>query len=415
MTTSYIQAGFGSGSLFAIPEGANPTPIPFGIIQDVAFEFTYELKTLHGQRQWAVKSAKGKGKATWKCKSAQINGAALNQLMFNGTLTASTQQLTALAEAHTVPGVAGTPAPIVTVTYASTFLGNISVDYSSGGAYLVPVTAGSETTGFYSVTAAGVYTFGGTDKNTAMHFTYLREATETNEAQTVPAPAGPYTITVTNAATFMSNVGVKYAATLNPLICVAVADIATGKYAFDPATGIYTFHSSDASVAVLMSYTRSVTVTAEAHTVPNPSSQTVTATFGATFVNDLGVKYALTGVPLGRVAGGAEATGYYSVSAVGVYTFAAGDSAAAVLLEYEYTAATGKTITINNNLMGDSLYFLMVLNILFEGNTAQLHMVKAIANKWTFGTKLDDFTIPDWEGEFFCNDAGILGYLSMTR
>jgi hypothetical protein len=412
--TSNIQAAFGSGSLFAIPSGANPTPVPFGIIQDTTFDFSYELKTLHGQLQWAVKSARGKGKATWKCKSAQLNGAVINQIFFNGSLAASSQDLTALAEVHTVPGVAGTPTPNVTVTYASTFLGNISVDYAAGGAYLVPVTAGSEATGFYSVTTAGVYTFGGTDVATAMHFTYLYEATETNEAHTVPAPAGPYTVTVTQAATFVSNVTVKYAATLNPLICVASGSEAAGKYSFAPATGIYTFAAADASVDMLFTYTRTTTATAEAHTVPNPVSQTVTATYNATWANDLGVKYALTGIQLGCVAGGAEATGFYSVAA-GVYTFAAGDSAAVVALTYSYTAATGNKITITNNLMGDAPYFEMVFDIIFEGNNAQLHMVKAVANKWTFGSKLDDFTIPDWEGEFMCNDAGILGYISFTR
>ena len=416
MTTSNIQAAFGSGSLYAIPEGANPTPIQFGVIQDVEFDFSYESKQLYGQRQWAVKIAKGKGKAGWKCKSAQLNAAALNQLLFNGTLTSTSQELAALAEVHTVPGVAGTPSPVVAVTYAATFLGNISVDYSSGGVYLVPIAAGSETTGFYSVSAAGVYTFGGTDINKAMHFTYLYEATETDEAQTVPAPAGPYTITVDESDTFIANVGVKYAATLTPLICVAVADIATGKYAFDPDTGIYTFHSSDASKAVLMSYTHTKTATAEAHTVPNPVAQTVTATNGASFANDLGVKYALTGVPLGCIIAGSEATGFYSVnSTTGVYTFAAGDAAAVVALNYAYTAASGKTITITNNLMGDSIYFMMVLNVIFEGNAAQLHMVKAFATKWEFSTKQDEFVVPGWEGEFCVNDADILGYISTSK
>ena len=66
----------------------------------------------------------------------------------------------------------------------------------------------------------------------------------------------------------------------------------------------------------------------EAHSVPAVSTYTITSTNSATFDQDLGVTYALTGQPFVMVASG-PTVGQYSVSA-GVYTFAAADASVAV-------------------------------------------------------------------------------------
>ena len=412
MATSHIQAAFGSGSLFALLGGSNPTPVKFGIIQDVTIDFSFDMKELHGQKQFAVKLARGKAKATWKCVAAQLKGKVINDIFFNGTSTARTQDLTALDEAHTVPGSAVSPARTVTVTYASTFLGNVSVNYvSEGRLYLGVVAAGAEDTGFYSVTRAGVYTFADGDKNTAMNFSYLRKATITDEAITIAST--PFKNTVDQAATFIGNVSIKYSATNNPLLQVLNSPT-VGQYSVELATGKITFAAADEGVAVTVTYDYGLLVSDEAHTTPNPVSQTVTVTYNATFTDDLGLKYATTGLQLTRVAGGAEATGYYSVSE-GVYTFAAGDGGAALLMSYAYTERSGQMTTITNNLMGSGIYFEMVFNEIFEGNTVQIHMTKALANKWNFATKNDDFVIPNWEGSFQADDSDVIGYISMTQ
>ena len=73
----------------------------------------------------------------------------------------------------------------------------------------------------------------------------------------------------------------------------------------------------------------------ETTSVPASSPYTYSTTFHSTFVSDQGVVYASSALPLKQVAS-SPTTGQYSVSA-GVYTFAAGDAGAAVLISYTYT------------------------------------------------------------------------------
>ena len=87
---------------------------------------------------------------------------------------------------------------------------------------------------------------------------------------------------------------------------------------------------------------QTATAFAEAGTVPAVSTYTVTVANSVTWTVDQGVVYAATGLPLKRVASG-PTTGQYSVAA-GIYTFAAADANAKVLISYNYTiAATGQT------------------------------------------------------------------------
>jgi hypothetical protein len=79
-----------------------------------------------------------------------------------------------------------------------------------------------------------------------------------DEAGTVPA-ATTYTITVTNAATFVTDFGVRDASTGQQLQTVTTAP-ATGQYSVDPATGIYTFAAADANRKVLISYSYTSTL-----------------------------------------------------------------------------------------------------------------------------------------------------------
>ena len=65
--------------------------------------------------------------------------------------------------------------------------------------------------------------------------------------------ATAYTVTVTNSANFVADQGVVYASSGLPLEQVAAGSEATGKYSV--AAGVYTFDSTDASAAVLISYT----------------------------------------------------------------------------------------------------------------------------------------------------------------
>jgi hypothetical protein len=95
---------------------------------------------------------------------------------------------------------------------------------------------------------------------------------------------------------------------------------------------------------VVVSYSAGYAVQSEAATVPaapGPYSVTAAAPFGP-WASDAGVAYA-DGAPLAAVAGNNPAAGQYNVSA-GIYTFAAADAGAAVLLSYGFIPAA-----INNS------------------------------------------------------------------
>ena len=408
--SSSIQAAFGAGTLYSIPTDTYPTPIKFGIMQDVTLDFSFETKQLYGAKQFALKLARGKAKATWKAKVAQLDANAINTLFLNGTLTDGSQDLTSMDEAHSLPGSPVGPAPTVTVTHAADFIGNILVDKSDVPLY--PVTAGSESTDHYSFTDDGVFTFAAGNAGDALAFTYLYHKAVTNEDHTVPST--PFHVDATNAANFESNTSVKYAGSLNVLLCVESGDEAAGKYSFNSTTGEYTFAAADEGADILISYVYRATATDEAHTVPTPTSYTVQVTHHADFLEDLGVM-TYGGIPLIRVAGGTEVEGTYSVdTGTGIYTFSSADAGNTYLFSYSYSSSTGSKITINNNYMGDTPYFEVVFTTVFEGNTYQLHMLKSAMDKWNFPTKLDDFTIPEASGEFFANDAGVIGYMSLS-
>jgi hypothetical protein len=88
------------------------------------------------------------------------------------------------------------------------------------------------------------------------------------EVHSVPG-TGPFTITVSNATHFVADQGVTYAANGLPLIAVASAP-ATGQYAVNAATGVYTFASGDSSAGVLISYNYTNSSQGESLVIGNP-------------------------------------------------------------------------------------------------------------------------------------------------
>ena len=243
------QLAFGSGILWGTPTTdsagaavANPTPVQFGVLQEVSLDVSFETKTLYGQNQFPVAVGRGKGKISGKAKFAQLNGTLLNSLLFGQTLNS---------------GIVG-----------------------------------------------DVYDTTGT---------------------LVPA-SSPYTITPTV-----------------------------------PSSGTWT--------------------------------------------TDLGVKGA-DGVPYIRVAS-SPAAGQYTVSA-GVYTFAAGDTGKQVFISYQYTATStsaGKS-TVTNQLMGYAPSFRVDMLMPFNGKQMIWTLPNAVSTKLALATKLDDFTVPEFDFEGFADAAG---------
>ena len=147
----------------------------------------------------------------------------------------------------------------------------------------------------------------------------------------------------------------------------------------------------------------------EAATVPATPFQ-VTVTNSATYKQDWGVRYASganAGIPLTRVAA-SPAVGQYSVNtSTGVYTFASGDTGAAVQISYTFTAAaTGTQLNITNQFMGFAPTIQVLLQTVYNASQFNVLLYAVVASKLSFATKQEDFIIPEFDFEAFANAAG---------
>lgn len=145
-----------------------------------------------------------------------------------------------------------------------------------------------------------------------------------------------------------------------------------------------------------------------------PYQIVVTPPNSGSFVTDLGVINASTGLPMTRVAS-APATGQYSVSA-GTYTFAAADTGLGVLISYEYsaTSTSAKYGSISNQLMGYSPFFMCELSNSYQGKSLLLKFNRCTSSKLALPFKNEDFMMPDFEFEAMADDAGNIGTWAST-
>lgn len=148
----------------------------------------------------------------------------------------------------------------------------------------------------------------------------------------------------------------------------------------------------------------------EAGTVPGSSVYTITVSNHTTWVTDLGVIYAATGIPFVRVSG-SPSIGQYSVAA-GVYTFAAADASANVKISYTYTTSGGFTLTMANQLLGSSPFFMAVFNEVYNGNPFLLQLNRCMSSKLSLPFKLEDFTLQAFEFSAFADDSNTIGIIS---
>jgi hypothetical protein len=152
-------------------------------------------------------------------------------------------------------------------------------------------------------------------------------------------------------------------------------------------------------------------------TVPTtPFQLTPAVPSSGTFVEDMGVTYSATGLPLVRVASG-PTVGQYSVTEPGgVYTFAAADTAAVVLMSFVYSvAATGLSVTFANQLMGYGPIIEVTLSVQYNNQAKLLRIFNCVCSKITLPTKNDDFVIPDFEFSAFANSAGNVFEMNDTQ
>ncbi len=153
----------------------------------------------------------------------------------------------------------------------------------------------------------------------------------------------------------------------------------------------------------------------EAQAVPSTAPFTATVTNAAAFNDDLGVYYALSGLPFARVTT-PSVTGQYSAASTGVYTFDSADAGASVLVSYTYNATAGGTkITITNQLMGTSPTFKATFYGNFQGQPLSLRLNQCMGAKLSLPTKVDDFTIHEFDFDAFADASGTIGYFSTAQ
>lgn len=319
---------FGIGGMYARPVGGNlgsPSgPQIFGTIQDVSVDFSQKLVPLRGQLKGPDDVAPSDMDVKGKGAFGNINVQIYNSLLFANTVT---------------PGIKKVPV-------------------YPGEAHVVP-TAGANT----------VLTF------TAVAVDALTQIAEYEYAShTGPSPQVDETCTVTGFSTGGNNV-----------------------------TGVLLYVNGS---AVGMALTTQANET-HAGTGTIVNAGTVTVTNNATFINDLGVKYAANGLQLQQVASGDEALGAYSVDeATGIYTFADADVGAALLFFYSYLdTSDGQTMLVVNELQGYGPVFELYLMMPYQGANG-LHLFNCRSSKMSAPLKRDNYVISDFEFEAFPNAAG---------
>jgi hypothetical protein len=157
-------------------------------------------------------------------------------------------------------------------------------------------------------------------------------------------------------------------------------------------------------------------VTSFATAIPAASPYTVTIAppSSGTFVSDQGVIDVAAGSPMKRVSS-APATGQYSVSAAGVYTFAAADTGKSIAVSYEYSAtdASAQVIQITNQQMGYAPMFKAALDLSYQGKSMTLVLNRCSSSKLSLPFKADDFVVPDFDFSAMEDDAGNIGYIAL--
>ena len=145
----------------------------------------------------------------------------------------------------------------------------------------------------------------------------------------------------------------------------------------------------------------------ETTSVPAVSPFTYSTVFHSTFVADQGVVYATTGLPMKAVAA-SPTVGQYTVAA-GIYTFSSADAGAAVLISYSYgVTGSGESIAVVSQPIGPSITFSANLFATdpTTGKQFSLLLYNCVAEKLAFGTKLEDFMMPELDFQCFANAAG---------
>lgn len=199
-----MQNLFGSGFLYGVPTAdatgaaiANPSPVQFGVLQDVSVDFSFDNKQLHGQNQFPVAVGRGKGKINIKSKFAQIHGALFNSVFFGGALSSGIVSVRNDTVGKVIPTTPFTitagatdNATTALIPNSGTFLRDLGVINDQG----VPMTrvASAPAAGQYTCSPVGAYVFNTADaaKLVFINFEYTATSTTAKTSTLSNQPMG---------------------------------------------------------------------------------------------------------------------------------------------------------------------------------------------------------------------------------
>lgn len=187
------QYTFGAGALYAESQTdangsviATPTPIQFGVLQDVSFDVNLEVKQLHGSSQFPVDVAGGKGSITGKASAAKINLQLFNSIFFGQSITSGS----IIAHTDTVGSSIPSSSPY-TITPTPPSSGTWTRDLgiiSASGVPLIRVES-APSTGEYIVDD-GEYTFASADAGVKVFINFEYTVTTGKKMTVVNKPMG---------------------------------------------------------------------------------------------------------------------------------------------------------------------------------------------------------------------------------
>lgn len=174
-------AVFGPGILIITQLGvANPTPVNIGYAQEFSYDEAGDTKSLHGQNQYPLVSARGTIKATGKIKAATLSGLALNAA-FNGQSFVNGQLIMQYGEADTVPA---SPYVLnVSPPGGGTFDADLGILYAATGLPFKKV-ASAPAIGQYAESGAA-YTFNASDSGAPILASYAYDTGAGGQTLTV--------------------------------------------------------------------------------------------------------------------------------------------------------------------------------------------------------------------------------------
>jgi len=151
-------------------------------------------------------------------------------------------------------------------------------------------------------------------------------------------------------------------------------------------------------------------------------SQTVTAnvftaTNGANYKADLGVYYAANGVALTPVAASPLVAQYTVNAANGNYSFNNADNTIVMKINYQYTsgATAGKQIVVSNQLLGQANTFGVYFATTYGGQQFNVQLKACASAKLALATKLEDFTVPEFDFQAFADASGNVMVISTNE